>query len=90
MTFAAARDMIEIQKLFKRPDYYEDMLNLFLDALKEKYDTASSAQDVIFYGYLYQEKKRFALNYNNEQIRCNTENSHTRKSIRVWLYSFYI
>ena len=38
MTFAAARDMIEIQKLFKRPDYYEDMLNLFLDALKKKYD----------------------------------------------------
>ena len=62
---AAARDMIEIQKLFKRPDYYEDMLNLSLDALREKYDTATSAQDTIFYGYLYQEKKCFALDYND-------------------------
>ena len=65
MTFANARDMIEIQKLFKRPDYYEDMLSLSLDGLKEKYDTATSAQDIIFYGYLYQEKKCFALDYND-------------------------
>src|SRR5699024_5911871 len=38
MTFSAARDMIEIQKLFQRPNYYRDLIALSLDALKEKYD----------------------------------------------------
>ena len=65
MTFSAARDMIEIQKLFKRPDYYQDMITLSLDTLKEKYDQAESPTDIIFYGYLYQEKKCFGLDYND-------------------------
>ena len=65
MTFSAARDMIEIQKLFQRPDYYRDLIALSLDALKEKYDRASSPADIIFYGYLYQEKKCFGLDYND-------------------------
>ncbi|MCU7653177.1 UvrD-helicase domain-containing protein [Acutalibacter sp. LFL-21] len=65
MTFSAARDMIEIRKLFKDPEYYRDMITLPLDTLKEKYDQASGARDIIFYGYLYQEKKCFGLDYND-------------------------
>lgn len=65
MTFSAARDMIEIQKLFNRPDYYKDMINMSLEVLKEKYLTATEARDIIFYGYLYQEKKCFGLDYND-------------------------
>lgn len=65
MTFSAARDMIEIRKLFKEPEYYRDMITLPLDTLKEKYDQASGAGDIIFYGYLYQEKKCFGLDYND-------------------------
>ncbi len=65
MTFGQARDMIEIEKLFKRPDYYLDMIHLSLDALKEKYLAAVEAKDIIFYGYLYQEKKCFGLDYND-------------------------
>ena len=65
MTFSAARDMIEMQKLVKRPDYYRDLITLSLDTLREKYDQAQSAQDIIFYGYLYQEKKCFGLDYND-------------------------
>ena len=65
MTFSAARDMIEIRKLFKEPEYYRDMITLPLDTLKEKYDQASGARDIIFYGYLYQEKKCFGLDYND-------------------------
>ena len=65
MTFSHARDMIEILKLKERPDYYEDMITLPLDTLKEKYDKAESAKDIIFYGYLYQEKKCFGLDYND-------------------------
>ena len=57
--------MIEMLKLKERPEYYEDMLMLPLDTLKEKYWRAESAKDIIFYGYLYQEKKCFALDYND-------------------------
>ena len=65
MTFSAARDMIEIQKLFKKPEYYLDMITMSLDTLREKYLQASTTDDVIFYGYLYQEKKCFGLDYND-------------------------
>ena len=52
MTFSKARDMIE-------------MLNMSLETLKEKYDSAITPKDIIFYGYLYQEKKCFGLDYND-------------------------
>lgn len=65
MTFSMARDRIEILKLFKRPDYYRDMIALPLEALKEKYNNAVTVEDIIFYGYLYQEKKCFGLDYND-------------------------
>lgn len=65
MTFSAARDMIEMQKLFKRPKYYFDLINMDLDALKEKYLEAKTTQDIIFFGYLYQQKKCFGLDYND-------------------------
>ncbi|MCR4650038.1 MAG: UvrD-helicase domain-containing protein [Lachnospiraceae bacterium] len=65
MTFSKARDMIEMLKLFERPDYYKDMFDMSLDTLKEKYQSATTAKDIIFYGYLYQEKKCFGLDYND-------------------------
>lgn len=64
-TFSDARDMIEIQKLFKKPEYYLDMIDLSLDALHEKYLRSTATDDIIFYGYLYQEKKCFGLDYND-------------------------
>lgn len=65
MTFAAARDMIEIRKLLREPDYYKDMITMSLASLREKYLAAEAAGDIIFYGYLYQEKKCFGLDYND-------------------------
>ena len=65
MTFAQARDMIEIQKGIKRPDYYKDLIDMSLEQLREKYEKATAVDDVIFYGYLYQEKKCFGLDYND-------------------------
>ncbi len=64
-TYAAARDMIEIQKLFKKPDYYLDMIDLSLEKLHEKYLNATQTDEIIFFGYLYQEKKCFGLDYND-------------------------
>ena len=65
MTYSKAREMIEIRKLLREPEYYLDMLAMSLDALREKYEGASAAEDIIFYGYLYQEKKCFGLDYND-------------------------
>lgn len=65
MTFSRARDMIEIIKLKERPDYYFDMLTMSVEALYKKYMDAQSVKDIIFYGYLYQEKKCFGLDYND-------------------------
>lgn len=65
MAFNKARDMIEIRKTIKEPEYYLDMITMSLDTLKRKYDEAANAPDIIFYGYLYQEKKCFGLDYND-------------------------
>ncbi len=65
MTFAKARDMIEIRKIFKDPEYYEYMIELPLNKLQQKYLDAVETNDIIFWGYLYQEKKCFGLDYND-------------------------
>lgn len=65
MTFSKARDMIESQKLVKNPEYYEDLIRLSLEDLKEKYNEAKTTDDIIFYGYLWQQKKCFGLDYND-------------------------
>lgn len=78
-TFSDARDMFEIRKTQKEKDYYKDMITLPLDAIKEKYDKAEKVDDILFYGYLYQEKKTFALDYNDlivfvlHVFECNEE-----------------
>ncbi|MBD5115849.1 MAG: UvrD-helicase domain-containing protein [Ruminococcaceae bacterium] len=64
-TFSDARNMIEIQKLLKKPEYYLDMIDMSLDALHKKYLNAAETDEIIFYGYLYQEKKCFGLDYND-------------------------
>lgn len=65
MSYADARDMIEMQKLFYKPDYHLDLLAMDSQALKEKYDAAQTVDDIIFYGYLCEEKKCFGLDYND-------------------------
>ena len=65
MTFSNARDMIENQKLFKKPEYYKDLICMSLDQIHHKYLQARETEEIIFYGYLYQEKKCFGLDYND-------------------------
>lgn len=65
MTYGQAHDMIEIRKIFKEPEYYKDMIRMSPENLLEKYRTATKPADMIFYGYLYQEKKCFGLDYND-------------------------
>ena len=65
MTFGQARDMIEMRKCVTDPTYYLDMLALPLEELKKSYDEARDPKDVIFRGYLYQERRCFAVDYND-------------------------
>lgn len=65
VTYGQARDMFEMRKLVQQPDYYKELIALPLAALKEKYDRAQTKQDILFYGYLYEEKKCFGLDYND-------------------------
>ena len=65
MTYSDARDMIEVMKLSKIPDYHVGMIEKSLGELKKKYEESESVEDVIFNGYVYQERKCFALDYND-------------------------
>ncbi len=65
MTFSAARDMIEVRKIVTEPDYYTALLDLSVEALRQRYLVAQATGDIIFYGYLYQQRKCFGLDYND-------------------------
>lgn len=64
-TFTRARDMFEIRKLFKEPEYYRSLIDLSPEDLKLRYELAESPDDILFYGYLHQQKKCFGLDYND-------------------------
>ena len=65
MTFREARNKIEMEKLYHKPDYYLDLIHMSLEDLHQKYLEATQTMEIIFYGYLYQEKKCFGLDYND-------------------------
>lgn len=65
MTFAKARDMIEIRKTITETGYHRDLISMSAAELRAKFDAAEKADDIIFYGYLWQEKKCFGLDYND-------------------------
>lgn len=81
MTFSAARDKIEVLKLFEIPDYYKDLISLSQQELLKKYQNAKTSMDIIFYGYLYYQKKSFALDY-NDLIILSLHIFRTREDIR--------
>ena len=64
-TFGNARDMFEMRKCISEPSYFLDMISLPIDQLHKKYMDATEVNDILFYGYLYQERKTFAVDYND-------------------------
>lgn len=64
-TFRSARDMFEMRKCVTEPSYFLDMIALPIDQLYQKYMDATEINDILFYGYLYQERKTFAVDYND-------------------------
>lgn len=65
MTFANARDYFEMRKGLYEPEYYLHMIQMSLEDLHQLYLRADNVNDILFYGYLYQEKKCFGLDYND-------------------------
>ena len=64
-TFSQARDMIEMQKCKYQRDYYKPMLDLSVEELRDKYLSATDPDQIIFWGYVYQERMSYALDYND-------------------------
>lgn len=65
MTFAKARDRIEIKKIKEYPQYTEDLIHMTSQELNRKYEQAKEVDDIIFFGYMVQQRKNFALDYND-------------------------
>ena len=82
MTFSRARDMIEIRKIFKEPHYYLDMISMSSETLRARYQEAQDPSDIIFYGYLFLEKKCFGLDY-NDLLKFTIHILQTEESIRL-------
>lgn len=64
-TFSRARDMIEMRKTLRDPEYYRDVISMTSEELRRKYEKSTAKDDIIFYGYLFQQKKCFGLDYND-------------------------
>lgn len=63
----AKKDIAQLKT--RNPSYINDLISLDKQALKSKYDKALSLDDIIFWGYLYEQKKCFAFDY-NDLILC--------------------
>lgn len=82
MTFAKAREMIEMKKIQEYRQYTDDFINLSNQDLWKKYENASEVDDIIFFGYLYQQRMNFALDYDDLillTLKIFNENKETAK-----------
>ena len=65
-TFTMAKNLIVDYKYHKKPDYIEkEILKMDTTELKEKYVKSEAIEDKIFYGYLYEQRKCFGLDYDD-------------------------
>jgi DNA helicase-2/ATP-dependent DNA helicase PcrA len=62
-TFSTITDMITLRKC--REDYLKDIIDTSHDELKNKFLNARNQEDAIFYRYLYEQKKCFALDFDD-------------------------
>lgn len=65
-TFSMAKELITKYKYLKKRNYIEEeILKMDASELKKKYLTSESIEDKIFYGYLYEQRKCFGLDYDD-------------------------
>lgn len=61
ITYSMAQEMIALRK--SRMEHIEYVLRMNTGELKTKFLTAVNKEDALFFGYLYEQKKAFALDY---------------------------
>ena len=62
-TIEKAKERIGLKK--KSGKYVDDILNMDTMSLKDKFISSKNIEEKIFYGYLYQQKKAFLLDFND-------------------------
>lgn len=62
-TYSMAKDMISFRK--HRENYLSCFLDMDLEILQKKYLGSQNVQERIFYGYLYEQRKAFGLDYDD-------------------------
>lgn len=62
-TYSMAKDMISFRK--HRENYLSCFLGMDLEILQKKYLGSQNVQERIFYGYLYEQRKAFGLDYDD-------------------------
>lgn len=63
ITYSMAEEIIGLKK--SRMEHIEYVLKMNTQELKTKFLTAGSKEDILFFGYLYEQKKSFALDYDD-------------------------
>lgn len=65
-TFTMAKKLISDYKYLKKPKYIEEeILQMDSSELKQKFLASKNIEDKIFYGYLYEQRKCFGLDYDD-------------------------
>lgn len=88
MTFAKAREMIEVKKIKEYPQYTEDFVHLSHNDLLKKYQNATDVRDIIFFGYLVQQRKNFALDYDDLILLTLKILNENEETARKWQQRF--
>lgn len=63
ITYSMAEEIIGLRK--SRMEHIEYVLRMNTGELKAKFLTADKKEDILFFGYLYEQKKAFALDYDD-------------------------
>ena len=63
ITYSMAEEIIGLKK--SRMEHIEYVLKMNTQELKTKFLTADKKEDILFFGYLYEQKKAFALDYDD-------------------------
>lgn len=64
-TFSQAREMIKKKKNETGASYIDEIVTTDIRALKERYKNGKDDKEKIFYGYLYEQRKSYGLDFND-------------------------
>ena len=81
-TYSMAMDMIGRKKM--DPAYLTYILKMDINQLKEQYLTAQKGEERIFLGYLYEQKKSFALDYDDLMVFAFYILDHFEEKRKKW------